>query len=72
MNVEVNASDTLVRHFRQILLWPLQLMPIQENAQIQKHWEVLESAGRRTPGASSLPSSPEISPSFRDATTMSS
>lgn len=31
-----------VRHFRQILLWPLQLMPIREGAQIQKHWELLE------------------------------
>jgi CorA-like Mg2+ transporter protein len=49
MNVEVTASDTMVRHFRQILLWPLQLMPIQENAQIQKHWEVLESAGPDNP-----------------------
>nr|MCU0973267.1 ADP-ribosylglycohydrolase family protein [Burkholderiales bacterium] len=49
MNVDVTASDTMVRHFRQILLWPLQLMPIQESAQIQKHWEVLESAGPTNP-----------------------
>lgn len=32
----------LVRHFRQILLWPLQVMPIRDGAQVQKHWEVLE------------------------------
>lgn len=32
----------MVGHFRQILLWPLQLMPIREGAQIQKHWERLE------------------------------
>ncbi len=49
MNVDVTAPDTMVRHFRQILLWPLQLMPIQENAQIQKHWEVLENAGPGNP-----------------------
>ena len=39
----------LVRHFRQILLWPLQLMPTQEGAQIQKHWELLERAGAQYP-----------------------
>ncbi len=33
-----------VRHFRQILLWPLQLMPLKRGAQIQKHWELLEQA----------------------------
>ena len=32
-------SDTrLIRQFRQILIWPLQLMPIRESAQIQNHW----------------------------------
>ncbi len=31
-----------LRHFRQILLWPLQLMPLRESSQIQNHWEVLE------------------------------
>jgi len=30
-----------VRHFRQILLWPLQLMPVAGAAQIQRHWERL-------------------------------
>ena len=38
-------SNPLVRHFRQILLWPLQLMPAQPGAQIQKHWELLERTG---------------------------
>ena len=28
-------SDKLVRHFRQILLWPLQLMPIRAGSQIK-------------------------------------
>ncbi|MBI2312407.1 MAG: hypothetical protein HYU77_07895 [Betaproteobacteria bacterium] len=36
------ATGKRVRHFRQILLWPLQLVPIREGAQIQKHWEYLE------------------------------
>jgi hypothetical protein len=36
---------TIVRRFRQILLWPLQLMPIREGEQIQEHWEVLQREG---------------------------
>jgi CorA-like Mg2+ transporter protein len=35
----------LVRHFRQILIWPLQLMPIRGGAQIQDHWEILQRSG---------------------------
>ncbi|HJQ57100.1 MAG TPA: CorA family divalent cation transporter [Vineibacter sp.] len=38
-------ADPIVRHFRQILLWPVQLMPIRQDSQIQNHWEVLEGAG---------------------------
>jgi hypothetical protein len=30
-----------VHHFRQILIWPLQVMPIHEGAQIQEPWDVL-------------------------------
>jgi len=36
------SSTTVVRHFRQILLWPLQLMPIRPGSQIQEHWELLD------------------------------
>lgn len=41
------ASDPLegtplVRTFHQILLWPLQLMPLKEGSQIHHHWELLE------------------------------
>ena len=39
------AAAKRVRHFRQILLWPLQLMPLKEGTQVQRHWEVLHSAG---------------------------
>jgi hypothetical protein len=38
-----------VRHFRQILLWPLQLMPLREGTQIQRHWEVLQAGGANNP-----------------------
>lgn len=30
-----------VRQLRQILIWPLQLMPIRDGEQIQNHWEIL-------------------------------
>ena len=43
------SHDKRVRHFRQILLWPLQLMPIREGSQIQRHWEVLEQGGADHP-----------------------
>jgi hypothetical protein len=39
---QLETSRTVVRHFRQVLLWPLQLMPIREGAQVQNHWEALE------------------------------
>ncbi|HUL92508.1 MAG TPA: hypothetical protein VLV56_09185 [Burkholderiales bacterium] len=38
-------GQPLVRDFRQIVLWPVQLMPRREGAQIQKHWELLERTG---------------------------
>jgi len=37
------TTSKRVRHLRQVLLWPLQLMPIREGSQIQRHWEVLEA-----------------------------
>ena len=45
---EKTSPELRVRQFRQILLWPLQLMPIREGAQIQRHWEVLEQDPART------------------------
>ena len=39
------TGPPLVKDFRQIVLWPVQLMPRHEGAQIQKHWELLERAG---------------------------
>src|SRR5207237_1859019 len=46
---EHRDGSTLVRHFRQILLWPMQLAPLREGAQIQGHWELLERAGADNP-----------------------
>jgi hypothetical protein len=39
----------LVKHFRQVLLWPLQLMPLDERHQIHKHWELLEKSAADNP-----------------------
>src|SRR4030095_9193659 len=36
------GSTPLVRTFHQILLWPLQLLPLREDSQIHHHWELLE------------------------------
>ncbi len=41
------ASDStdsmpLVRAFHQILIWPLQLLPLTESSKIHRHWEFLE------------------------------
>jgi len=38
-----------VRHFRQIIIWPLQLLPIRKGAQIQEPWQVLEQSGANHP-----------------------
>jgi len=36
-------DDLIVRHFRQIIVWPLQLMPLRPGEQIQRHWRALEA-----------------------------
>src|SRR5215813_12786496 len=39
---EMHVTDRVrVRRFRQILLWPLQLMPLRDDVQIHRHWEFL-------------------------------
>jgi len=42
-------TSNLVRHFRQILLWPLQLMQIREGEQVQKHCELLQAPDANNP-----------------------
>ena len=44
-----HAMPRLVRHFRQILIWPLQLAPIRAGAQIQEPWEILDQPGSDHP-----------------------
>jgi hypothetical protein len=46
---QIHAPDVPIRQFRQILVWPLQLMSIKEGAQIQNHWELLEQGGAGNP-----------------------
>jgi hypothetical protein len=36
------TSEPVVRHFRQIALWPVQLMPVRTGP-VQRHWELLDS-----------------------------
>ncbi|HKA42215.1 MAG TPA: hypothetical protein VKF40_09525 [Burkholderiales bacterium] len=36
------SDELLVRKFRQILLWPVQLVPAHEDEPIRKHWELLQ------------------------------
>src|SRR5689334_14181275 len=45
------AAGRVVRHFRQHLVWPLQLMPAAEGSQIHKHWEALATPGPGNPGS---------------------
>ena len=49
MPIQQQDDAKLVRQFRQILLWPLQLVPIREEAQIQEHWELLKREGADNP-----------------------
>src|SRR5881394_1314557 len=40
------SSPVDVRHFRQIVLWPLQLVPEKDTGRLQRHWEALGGIGR--------------------------
>ncbi|HZF16973.1 MAG TPA: CorA family divalent cation transporter [Steroidobacteraceae bacterium] len=42
-------APTMVRHFRQIVLWPVQLMPLKAGVQVQRHWEALGECGGTNP-----------------------
>jgi len=45
----VPARSVRVRQFRQILLWPLQLMPLVEDAQVHRHWELVAEPSLNSP-----------------------
>ena len=49
MDDKSSGASKQVRHFRQILLWPLQLLPLRPDSQIQRHWEMLEAGGPDCP-----------------------
>ncbi|WP_047391875.1 MULTISPECIES: CorA family divalent cation transporter [Chitinibacter] len=61
------TSDILVRHFRQILIWPLQLMPMShlpgELKAMGRQWEILQRAASEgspwQPRATEFDTSPE-------------
>jgi len=36
-------SDIVVRHIHQVALWPLQLMPLRPDVQVQRHWEAFDA-----------------------------
>jgi hypothetical protein len=42
-------NPLLVRHFRQIVLWPLQIVPEKETGKLQRHWESLGSVAGDNP-----------------------
>ena len=44
----VADSMTTIRHFRQVVFWPLQLMPIRPGVPVQRHGQALDQAGAGT------------------------
>jgi hypothetical protein len=40
---------TTVRHFRQVVFWPLQLMPLKAGVPVQRHWQALDERGPDNP-----------------------
>ena len=42
-------QEKRVRHLRQILLWPVYLLPLDEDASLQDHWEQLEKPSPANP-----------------------
>ena len=42
MNIE---ADHTVRHFREVLFWPVQLMPLADGGNAQPIWELLDQCG---------------------------
>jgi CorA-like Mg2+ transporter protein len=38
------TPDSSVRHFRQILMWPLQLMPLRADSPVKQQWQAFASA----------------------------
>ena len=49
MSEQQPGPSRCVRQFRQILIWPLQLLPIRKDEQIQEPWELLQRSGAENP-----------------------
>lgn len=49
MTSAVNQQAPEVSTLRQVMLWPIQLIPQGEDQQIQNHWEYLKDAAGETP-----------------------
>jgi hypothetical protein len=46
---EQPSNSIVVRHFRQIVLWPLQIVPDKQTGKLQRHWETLSSITEDNP-----------------------
>src|SRR5438045_565416 len=47
--VDTPANDSVVRHLRQVLLWPLRLMPDHDNGDTRAPWQRLRDLGATSP-----------------------
>jgi hypothetical protein len=43
------TSNHTVRHFREVLFWPVQLMPLADGGSARPHWELLAQGGAGNP-----------------------
>ena len=49
MSTPPPSSTPLVRQFRQIVVWPVQLIPVKNGAALEGHWEALERIKQGNP-----------------------
>jgi hypothetical protein len=47
--MDTNADMPHVDTLRQVMLWPIQLIPQGEDRQIQHHWDYLKAVAASTP-----------------------
>ena len=66
------TRELIVRHFRQILVWPLQLMPLRPGEPLQRHWERCPRFAWAIRGTKSTMSSVAIPGNSRSGTTRNS
>jgi hypothetical protein len=45
----MTAANHIAHHFREVLFWPVQLMPIENGGGVQRHWELLAQGGADNP-----------------------